>query len=343
METALFHGLLICILICSGCGRGPIAGETTVTVVVKDESGNPIAGATVGAGWSRPVQPGLGDHSEHGGDSSGVTDQQGRAELSVGGLPSIRVTCPGYYSNGIGSASGIAETYFPKPVLALNRPEIPIVLTSRARPVPMYVRRIDREHRGRIPLKGQAAGFDLIAGDWVAPHGNGEVTDFEVTMDWTIVGERSLEYTFQVVFPRPGDGIQRIEISARGRTNQLLLPREAPVAGYAPRLEWDLITAGSPNYDPTNVSRVTENDNYIFRVRSQVDQSGAVVSGMYGKVHGPLIADVRNERNRRAADAQGYIKFNYYLNPDHTRSLEWDCVNNLSGSSPTAEQFAPEP
>lgn len=332
MNRLFLHTLIALFLVCNGCGRGSVAGETMITVVALDEAGAPIAGASVAAGWRRPIQPGYGDHSEHGGDAIGVTDQKGRVTLSVGGLPGIRVTCPGYYSNGIGPASGVADKYFTNTVLALNKPEIPIVLTSRLRPVPMYVRKIDREHRGRIPLNGKPVGFDLIACDWVAPHGQGKIIDLEVTMSWLLVGERSLEYSFKLVFPRAGDGIQRIEIPARGRTNELLLPREAPITGYVPSLEWGLITVGSPNHDPKKSSRSTENDNYVFRVRSQVDASGKVTSAMYGKIHGALIADVGDDRHRRSADASGYMKFIYYLNPDQTRSLEWDMIRNLAGA-----------
>jgi hypothetical protein len=63
-----------------------------------------------------------------------------------------------------------------------------------------------------------------------------------------------------------------------------------------------------------------EVNNYIFRVRSEVDENGKLKQAMYGKIRGDLWY---------TPGSGGKIKMHYYLNPDYTRNLEFDPERTL--------------
>ncbi|QBG49017.1 hypothetical protein EGM51_17015 [Verrucomicrobia bacterium S94] len=59
--------------------------------------------------------------------------------------------------------------------------------------------------------------------------------------------------------------------------------------------------------------------NYIFRVRTQVDDEGNITSACYGKISGPF-----------GLGWADWVNWVYWFNPvPNERSLEWNGVNLL--------------
>ena len=68
-----------------------------------------------------------------------------------------------------------------------------------------------------------------------------------------------------------------------------------------------------------------QDQNYIFRVRTKVNERGEIISALYGKIHGRI-------------ETGGYLQplprlqFTYYLNPTpNDRNIEFDPEKNLFG------------
>jgi hypothetical protein len=127
-----------------------------------------------------------------------------------------------------------------------------------------------------------------------------------------------------VTFSNKYDGIQLIEEDLQ-YGSVFKLPRYAPESDYQDKLEL-YIKAANGKWE----SNVRGSDNYIFRIRSK-EEDGRVTQAMYGKIQGPLEFSTPDSKT-------AIIIMNYYLNPDHTRNLEFDPKRNLFGNLPLREQ-----
>ncbi len=334
MRRAAFRmALAISLALTSSCIRATsFAGEANVTVAVTDDAGAPVPGATVLAGWSgrRANGDGAGVGDSH--KSTAATDDVGVAHLRVPRVPQIVVMKDGYYTNGL---SSIIDTprLFNAEIFAANDVQTTVVLQRKVRPVPMFVRRIE----ARIPREGVPVGFDLAAGDWVGPDGAGTTPDLVVEMSMSYRGVRDYDYVCRITFTNANDGIILVPARCRFRMNELRLPREAPIDGYASEWFWNVLVGPGPAVHakahlPTTSGprREFEDDNFIFRVRSEIDADGKVASGIYGKMHSELSPMILPPYPTRAEDCYPAITFLSYLNPDGTRSLEWDTAQNLA-------------
>lgn len=249
------------------------------------------------------------------------------------GSVGVSVTKNGYYgSSGYGA-----------PITNLNfilhrwepwNPTIEVALKLKGIQVPMSFRKISQVN---IPAEGKPIGFDLMVGDWVPPYGKGQVPDFHFQLDelprrmitnWWGTNARPHPLTdnkLTISFSNAGDGIQSVFAPLRG-TSELRLPRQAPPDGYEPVLS-------KHNYDEilgvekgsTQVRRHTDfqkDQNYFFRVRTQKDTQGNIVSALYGKIDGDFNDGHFIGRN---------LSFTYYLNPEpNSRNMEFDPKQNLA-------------
>lgn len=201
-------------------------------------------------------------------------------------------------------------------------------------PIPMYARSTGQEYPPlKLPELENPIGFDLAKSDWVAPYGKGMVPDFVFyirSSDSAIPKEyyeefpRSFRYkdmVAQITFVNMGDGIQCVLDDPQSGGSVFRLPRYAPESGYESnlvRVSRVVFNGRSPEYqgDP---AQGHPNQNYIFRVRSQRDQNGAITNALYGKIRGPI-----------GLNSGGFVSFTYYLNPKpNDRNLEYDASHNL--------------
>jgi hypothetical protein len=180
-----------------------------------------------------------------------------------------------------------------------------LLLKKIGKPIPMYAKRLNTH----VPDLDKPVGFDLEAGDWVAPYGIGANADILFTghFDKRVDGES--DFTLTVNFPRVGDGIQEFKVPEANKGSELRSPHEAPTNGYQSQwVQTDNRKPGKPvetNRDP--------NRNYLFRVRTELDDKGNVKSALYGKIYGD------------------FMEFSYYLNPTpNDLNVEFDPKQNLS-------------
>ncbi len=73
---------------------------------------------------------------------------------------------------------------------------------------------------------------------------------------------------------------------------------------------------------PRRNQKVRLDQNYLFRVRSVVDEQGKLKEAKYGKLHDDF--DFGYAESNKVL-----LAFTYYLNPDGTRNLEFDPTRNL--------------
>jgi hypothetical protein len=219
----------------------------------------------------------------------------------------FRVQKDGYYTTDI--EEDFHGVFSPE---KLNR-NLNLVLKKVGKPIAMYARRLNTH----VPALDKPVGFDLMAGDWIAPYGNGVNPDvlFSGHFDKHTDGES--DFTLTVSFPKAGDGIQEFALPDAEKGGGLRSPHEAPADRYQSQwVQTDNRKPGKPietNRDP--------NRNYFFRVRTALDVNGNVVSAHYGKIYGD------------------FMQFTYYLNPTpNDRNIEFDPKQNLLGGIQSFEQ-----
>jgi len=286
-----------------------------VTLVVVDEDGIPIEGVNAGVGfeknkdWSTEVTP-----------QDKYTDGEGEATFSG--------QCNGHIAYGAEK-----EDYYPsyydydfKDIGAFGwkpwNPELKIVMRKIKNPLPMYAKKID----GEIPVIEERVGFDLIKGDWVVPYGQGVNSDLIFFLEKDVKSKNDMKSSLEIKFVNKYDGFILVKEN-RQYGSEFKLLRNAPNDGYVNSLILTVLREPGKWFEES----FKEDDNYIIRVRSEIDGEGNFKKGMYGKIIGPI--KFAPLRSKTAA-----IEFKYYLNPDFTRNLEFDPKRNLFGNLPDLER-----
>ena len=289
--------------------------EAKVIVTVLDDDGKPVPDADVTIGF----QP-YGGYSKW--QVKGKSNKKGifTGENKTGSGVWFSAEKNGYYE-------GSAGIRFKQQNKLLNRWEpypskITIKLRKKKNPVPMYVGNIEGI---KIPVIGEPIGFDLEKGDWVKPHGKGEVADFIILYK----GQRKLkdrwnaEASLTLTFSNPFDGIKLYTVSDNFQNSQYSWPYNAPLNDFQNSI-FRFIKFIENKGSKSNMKN-KKTCKYIFRVRTKTDKEGQIISANYGKIVGEFNISYR-----------GTISFTYYFNPDpKSRSLEFDPKKNLFKSDKT--------
>jgi hypothetical protein len=256
--------------------------QWTATVKVIGEDGNPIAGADVSAQYDVPRPQGADTPTFA--EVKGVTDDNGMfiaSHTDSSWNLGIVVQKPDYYATHTGY-----EFYFDD---KRRHPSFTLMLKKVGKPIAMYAKSVNLG----VPVFNKPVGFDLEAGDWVAPNGKGATTDFLFTVT---------NSTIIVSFPNAGDGIQGLTRDWNLGVSFLLSSHDAPADGYQPQYE----QTHMPNPD-----RI-----YYFRVRTVLDSQGNILSTHYGKIYGDFMQ----------------FSY-YLNPTPNDRNVEFDPKHNLLGSS----------
>ncbi len=314
-----------------------VAQVGQITVRVADEAGQIVSDAMVEAHFHKLSKPGWGwGASAKPNVVKGRTDTNGLCVLTgEGNAGDLAVAAfkDGYYggsgyqvqfTNLVGTADGKWQPW---------NPLVKVLLRRVGEPIPMYAKRV---LEAQVPSTGHPVGFDLMAGGWVAPHGNGQEADLlfmfsaepeRVHTNW--YGSlprvhRLLDYTLSISFPKQGDGVSPIPVPLQCGGSALRLSQKAPENNYTPVMPKRVYQqAGQPQH-----SDIREDQNYYFRVRTMKDHKGKIVSALYGKIYGDFQFDER-----------GRVTFTYYLNPTpNDRNVEFDPAKNLFMGLPSREQ-----
>jgi hypothetical protein len=300
-------------------GQAPAEGVrylAQMTFQVSDDFGRPVPNAEIAMSTFYQWERGEGFGRDISRIFTGITNAEGLVTIQCESLRGDFSYGPGskagYYAGGDGKhrftkvKDGRWEPW---------NPTAKILMKPVVNPIPMYARKIGFGLPIEIPALNKPAGFDLMVGDWVAPHGKGKSSDLVFTLNELVPFTKSnkpFDYVLAVIFTNEGDGIQ----SVFSEKSALRTPRHAPEGGYAPKLEKQMaiFAEGKPMKYETR-----EDQNYFFRVRTVLDEQGRVKSALYGKIAG----DIKFGVNR-------VLVFNYYLNPTSLdRNMEFDPAHNL--------------
>jgi hypothetical protein len=304
-------------LACSAFAQVEIPNEPKwqITVQVVDEGGFPVADANVSASYYIPPPP---NATEAGSRKTGLTDTNGFVTISAHSGPWVgcEVDKAGYYpTSGLNFSftNRIGDQWQPW------NPTGTLILKKVGQPIAMYAKRED----AKIPKENEPVGFDLMAGDWIAPYGAGKTADLLFTVHRSIISPQEFDADLKLTFSNQGDGIIGVPPIAE-TDSPLVMPRVAAETGYQSTLSWSY-----HNFTETSVPA----SGYFFRVRTILDENGNVKSALYGKIQG----DVKFYVGTKAPRAG--IGFNYYLNPTpNSRNVEFNPKQNLLGGLQPFEQ-----
>jgi hypothetical protein len=318
---------ILCLMIILSSMLVCFSAEWKVTLKVVDDNGQLVADAKVGVGYYEHSQPASID---------GLTDKNGIFKASHN-TPAIIAELgfgaekAGYYTT---RAPGIVlRNYDQYSDLSKWNITQTIVLKKIFHPIPMYANKVDIAHEKK-PAFDKPLGFDLAAGDWVAPYGKGKTTHMffmwhvdHDTNDYESFGSRKefgWETKMIISFPNPGDGIQEFDMPGLTEGSELRSPQIAPTNGYLPQLFKH--SGWHPNRQYTKSPDTNSYDsydhlhkNYLLRVSTVLDGQGNVKSAQYGKIYG---------------DFEEVVWM--FLNPEtNSLDLEFDPTHNLGrgGSS----------
>jgi hypothetical protein len=305
---------------CHSFARDPLF---KLTLKVVDEEGTPVVGAQARIGAERRSR--AGESEGKGVFADGITDERGyysgEVEAWNASRAGYRVQKEGYYGVWLGYRSKAPARGKWQPW----NPTIEVTLKKMRNPVPMYAKRQEAE----IPVSGVDVGYDLLAGDWVAPYGRGKTADMLFHTIGEVSDTRNYRGMVIVTFPGQGNGLIPHEVPLT-EVSPLRMPYEAPADGYEPKLIWRSVRKYSQkeNKNEEYIDDSSKTKNFFVRVRSELDAEGKVVKAMYGKIHAPFIYDARGIDPWGSTKKQ-YVAFTYYVNPDGTQNIEFDRSRNL--------------
>lgn len=306
----IFALLLVAIFLFSGIASARPTAKITVKAI--NEQGEVIEGAKVTVGFVIPNSTGIGTSEIH---KKGQTNNKGEFSASSGSmhLLGFSVDKDGYYQNGDGYE-------FTSHSLLLNRwepwnPTIEVVLKKKRNPVAMY---IGGTNWVEVPALEKPVGYDLEKGDWVAPYGTGEINDFYLTCHSNVRAYADYDVSIELSFADTQNGIQEYFFDNNDQS-YYKWPFTAPSDGYKSTLHKELRKQFPGKGITTNAIRDV---NYLFRVRSKVDEHGNLISANYGKIPGEIGFDAGNNGGCT-------FSIHYYFNPDGTPNLEEDPEKNL--------------
>lgn len=291
------------------------ASVAKVTVEIVDENGHPVDNAQIVMCFFSGCR-GNDIFRERTDDKGIFSKSSSSSDGRVGGS----IDKKGYYSSSFHYA-------FPPFGKKFGRwqpwgKQMTVVLRSIVNPVPMYV----RNRWFSVPEPNMEIGFDLMKADWVVPYGQGMTSDFIVRTKRKVFNDE-IDSTLTITFSNTNDGIYQIKekLNFFGTGSIYQLPRIAPVDGYQHEFVVRRYRGAKGNI------RGDKDNNFIFRVRTEVDDDGRIINALYGKIRGDInFAPLEGDA--------GDFKMHYYLNPDGTRNLEFDVKRNLFQNLPYMEK-----
>lgn len=283
-------------VILTACGN---ENEVEIRFKVIDEAGKPIEGARV----TLAIDPPAGELPY-----SKLTDRSGEVDVTGPKMMILKSASQkeGYYrSYNIKIPLG----RFWKVPFDKSEP-IEIVMKEVRNPVAMYARARTPEKEGaiKIPKRDIEYGYDLQIGDWVAPDGNGKVSDLIFLSTGKRVNRKEYDTTVSIKFSNEGDGLIMFE-DEKFEGSQLISGYLAPEQGYRNKFVYEIKREKGGAHTTTKNPKA----NYYFRVRTKLDKDGNVESAHYGKIYGE------------------FMSITHYFNPTpNDRNVEFDPGKNLS-------------
>lgn len=296
---------VICMLM-NACGK-----ELKIEVI--DEEGVPISGADIKIDYVDIGPPKI---------VNGVTNAQGvfisRGE-KVAHRVELFVTKDGYYTSKFRHKYANALPNTAEGVFKLT-------LRKKGKPSPMYAKKVNMI----FPSVGDEYGFDFEKGDWVKPHGKGEISDVYFLAEKTVKSRFNRKSRLKVIFPNGNDGIIIDKTWVPGSVYQQV-KRANIKAPYERKIE--IKHTRSSN----KMNNLPPAHNYVFRVRSKAKKNGENISANYGRIFGGFFLATGFTQEDKCA-----VRFMYFFNPKpNDTNLEFDRKLNLFKNL-KREEFIPE-
>lgn len=265
-------------------------------VHVHEENGKPVEGAYVrGVFFQDQVvdKQMLGSHQ-------GLTDSEGFVELS--GHEELYVNLTAKKNTYYDSRKRIT-------VRGGRGREVSILLRKKRNPIAMYAKKVINvsPDYDKAKLKQiSKAGYDLIVGDYVAPYGDGVVSDLVFHTESARRSWNDFDLKRLITFSNKLDGL--IPYYFDHKESVYKDPYLAPLEGY--KNEW--LQRFSRKPEESDQGNIDSNRNYFIRIRTKIDKEGKITYAHYGKIHGD------------------FPRFTYYVNPTpNDRNIEFDPKQNL--------------
>ncbi|MEH0021729.1 MAG: Ig-like domain-containing protein [Desulfobacter sp.] len=282
-----------------------------ITAKVVDTEGKPVEGVDTFARFLTGTDATIVE---------GKTDKEGffTATGKTIGECNINARKEGYYGAGVGFRE-VLKDY--SKITRQWQPWNPtgiIVLKDIRNPTQMYAK-----YTGYldIPILGKPVGYDLEIGSWVTPYGKGNNKDFIFIFKKSDKdakpGSGNWSISYKLFFTNEKDGIQEYYPDKQNSHSRYPWPYEAPKAGYQNSIE-----GFSSIKDGYVKKSFDKKRNYIFRVRTELDDQGNIVEAKYGKIR----EDFQIGLSRTSL---GVIHYTYYYNPTGNRNLEYDIKKTL--------------
>lgn len=288
------------------------------SVKVTDEEGCPVTNAMVrikslkrlfvGAGWNESDYRWISARA----DTNGVVSVKFD---SASGYFRYWLTAEGYYPcpfRGVGYE--LKEDHLYYVTLAEHEKEDAVVMRKIKNPIPMYEYGVFMEVR--LPKENGDYGFDMKAGELVAPFGKGKVADFYVRKNFTEATPSAHRGTKAALFfVGKGNGAYKVKAVTDSEFRSPYAANTNAVFKTEFRYEFP---ADAPCTWDSEVCDVGEDECLVLRTRCQYDAEGRLVSCHYSKLYGKL-------------EIYSYLKFlAYAFNPTpNDTNLEFDVEKNL--------------
>ena len=237
--------------------------------------------------------------------SRGLTDSNGFIEATEnGGLGvGVLIKKDGYYNTKHRAYRGDQG--------------LTLVLREKKNPIAMYAKSVLLSARGSRK-NGEEFGYDLMVGDFVAPHGKGVESDLLITHTYEKTDTWNRKSNIDIRFSNPEDGFVPFYLSHENSAYKS--DYVAPKEGYVNKWSVNRERKGKRSWYTGNWD---EKRNYYFRVRTVVNTDGEVESAHYGKIYGE------------------FPSVTYYLNPEsNDRNVEFSgrsLFKNLADSERVME------
>lgn len=254
---------------------------------VEDQDHRPLAGETVGVSYQSGFVPSEGFGREIRTRKDGVTDEDGMVSFLIAPLDGEH-----FRYCVVDSRQVHGSELFNERLSSKKGRGAPIVIPVRLKRNPIPLVTIDWGEDLRIPKKdGKVAGhekplgYDMVAADWVAPYGRGQVADLIFRFGVKLYPQKDekgrsffqIESRVVITFPNEGDGVQKAE--NRWPLSRFPTDFEAPVDGYEP----EFVMINHRGWHPDDfVNDPTQ--SYFVRIRTQKDENGRIVHALYGRI-----------------------------------------------------------
>ena len=289
MRKEFFLVAMIAASCCNSAVGAIFQRDSTVHFKVVDFDGNPISNAAIRVNTLKKWIPGEGFGRDVFMDIDGKTDANGETKivfLCKSLNFSFSVKADGYYGNGGGVEFARAGSGF-----TLRQTQFETNLVVRLKPivntVPMCVVEMppyaDRGRRYPNRATSGTWGFDMQVGDWVAPYGRGNATDFFVEYSKEHL-EKDKALDCALVFTNGVcDGFYIAKCTETSFRSDYAANTNAV---YMKRLDFD---SWGKKYKGRYATQLLDEDEYIvIRTRTKCDARGRIVSAHYAKIYGSM-------------------------------------------------------